>query len=91
MEKIKYGDSLIKAVSIKPLWWQERNLMYTSTGYGGKIPSEYMVKCTDGKTRRIYTCIYGNSGSFYIIVKGQDYYINDYSRLETARNKYYQK
>lgn len=49
----------------KPLWWQERGLSYTTTGYGSKIPTRYMVKFND-KWRRVYCMQYSNVGTLYI-------------------------
>ena len=49
----------------KPLWWQERGLTYTATGYGKRIPTSYMVK-HNNKWRRVYCCIYSNVGTCYI-------------------------
>lgn len=43
----------------------------TVTGYGGKIPTRYMVKYA-GRWRRVYAMSYGNSASLYIVVGGQD-------------------
>lgn len=48
-----------------PLWWQEQGLMFTSTGYGKRIPTRYMVRY-NGKWRRVYCCIYSNNGTCYI-------------------------
>jgi len=48
-----------------PLWWQERGLSYTASGYGLKIPSRHMVRW-NGKWRRVYICCVSNSGSAYI-------------------------
>lgn len=52
-------------VKEKPLWWQERGLSYTATGYGAKIPTHYMVKFND-KWRRVYCMQYSNVGTLYI-------------------------
>lgn len=49
----------------KPLEHHKRGLMFTASGYGCKIPTEYMVKYR-GKWRRVYSCCYGNSGTAYI-------------------------
>jgi len=48
-----------------PLWWQSLGLSYTASGYGRRIPTTKMVKY-DGKWRRVYCCIYSNSGTCYI-------------------------
>lgn len=47
------------------LWWQEKGLSFTRSGYGKRIPTPYMVKF-NGKWRRVYCCIYSNSGTLYI-------------------------
>jgi len=52
-------------VKLAPLWWQEKGLSYTVTGYGPRIPTRYMVKWC-GRWRRVYCAVYGNSGSTYI-------------------------
>lgn len=48
-----------------PLWWQERGLSYTASGYGTRVPSRYMVKWL-GRWRRVYICQISNSGTAYI-------------------------
>jgi hypothetical protein len=37
----------------------------TQTGYGVAIPTDYMIKFND-KWRRVYCCIFSNSGTLYI-------------------------
>lgn len=54
---------------VKPLWWQKRGLMYTASGYGARIPMEYMIK-DNGKMKRVYCAIFSNVGSLYIFRKG---------------------
>lgn len=48
-----------------PLWWQEKGLSYTDSGYGKRIPTRQMVRYF-GKWRRVYCCIYSNIGTCYI-------------------------
>lgn len=48
---------------------------YTTTGYGSKIPTTSMVQY-DGRWRRIYCVIYSNSGTLYIIHKGEKVVVN---------------
>lgn len=50
---------------MKLLWWQERGLSYTASGYGRRIPTRWQVQ-VNGKWRRVYCCIYSNSGTCYI-------------------------
>ena len=57
-----------------PLWWHKKGLLYTATGYGKKIPTSKMVKYNN-RWHRIYCHIYSNSGSLYIISKGQRIYL----------------
>lgn len=52
-------------VKTKPLLWQEKGLQYTASGYGSKIPTQFMVK--HGKQwKRVYCRIYSNIGTLYI-------------------------
>lgn len=48
-----------------PLQWQIDGLQFTASGYGAKIPTQFMVKYR-GKLRRVYTMIYSNIGTMYI-------------------------
>jgi len=48
-----------------PLWWQEKGLSYTASGYGKRIPTERMIKF-NGKWRRVYVYRYSNAGTAYI-------------------------
>jgi hypothetical protein len=48
------------------LWWQQKGLMYTRSGYGRKVPTQHMIKWC-GKWRRVYCCIYSNCGTCYIL------------------------
>ncbi len=63
----EYFCSFTQSVEIKekPLWWQEKGLSYTATGYGSRIPTRYIVKF-NGKWRRVYCRIYSNSGTLFI-------------------------
>jgi hypothetical protein len=66
-ENGEYSCSFTQSVEIKekPLWWQEKGLSYTATGYGARIPTQYIVKF-NGKWRRVYCRIYSNSGTLFI-------------------------
>ena len=50
---------------IAPLWWHDKGLSYTASGYGKRIPTRHMVRFND-KWRRVYCCIYSNIGTCYI-------------------------
>ena len=43
---------------------------YTVSGYGGKLPTEYRIRFTDNRIRRVYVMQYGNGGSAYVVVNG---------------------
>lgn len=68
----KNGFKLIEEMEvetkIKELWWQKKNLLFNSTGYGKKIPTRNMVKYKN-KWYRVYCHIFSNSGSCYITAK----------------------
>lgn len=54
-----------------PLWHHTLGLQYTSSGYGRRIPSEWMVQLPGSpRWRRVYVCIYSNSGTAYVDVPG---------------------
>ena len=38
--------------------------------YGDKIPTQYMV-FIDNKWRRVYCRVYSNSGTCYVLIKGE--------------------
>ena len=62
---------------IKPLWWQEKGLSYTASGYGRKIPTQYMVY-HEKRLKRVYCCIFSNVGTLFIVSKGKELTIRDY-------------
>lgn len=47
----------------------------TQSGYGSKIPTDYMVRYLQ-RWRRVYVTQYSNAGSAYIIVGGQKVFID---------------
>lgn len=61
----------------RPLWWQVKGLTYTASGYGGKIPTPWQVQLP-GSTRwyRVYCMIYSNSGTCYIVHKGERVFVS---------------
>lgn len=48
-----------------PLPHHKLGLSFTASGYGSKIPTDKMVKY-NGRWRRVYVRIFGNSGTAYI-------------------------
>lgn len=62
-------------VKDSPLWWQSKGLSYTTTGYGSRIPTRYMVKYKN-KWRRVYCMQYSNCGTLYIGKRQDNLIIN---------------
>lgn len=59
-----------------PLWWHLKGLSYTRSGYGNRIPTSRMIQFPNEKIwRRVYCIIWSNSGSYYVISKGQHLYL----------------
>ena len=54
----------------RPLDWQRRGLLETQSGYGSRLHTVYMLRY-NGRLRRLYCCYYGNSGTLFIIVRGE--------------------
>lgn len=65
-----YNEDLISC----PLWWHEKGLMQTATGYGKKLTTPYKV-LHQGKMRRVYCHIFSNCASLYVLIKGVRHYI----------------
>lgn len=53
-------------VKVNPMPHHIAGLSYTATGYGRKIPTDYMVNYL-GRWRRVYCCVFSNSGTLYIV------------------------
>lgn len=73
--KTAYINTLEVELTEKPLWWQERGLSFTATGYGKRIPTRYMVRY-NGKLRRVYCAIYSNVGTCYIGKLSDSIFVN---------------
>jgi hypothetical protein len=72
------GCTLSVPCIIKPLWWQEKGLLYSASGCGAKIPTQYMVKFNN-RWRRVYCKIYSNIGTLYIGKFSDGLFINGIS------------
>jgi hypothetical protein len=52
---------------IAPLWWHDKDLQKTVSGYGRKIETRLMVRLPWSKRwRRVYCCQYSNAGTCYV-------------------------
>lgn len=59
----------------------------TVTGYGPALPTQYMLRI-DNRWHRVKMAQYGNAGSAYVTVAGQDHYLDTDTeyRLTAARD-----
>ena len=60
-----------------PLWYHERGLMQTASGYGRKLVTEWKIK-HNNRLYRVYCCIFSNAGTLYIKTKDGDLIVDDY-------------
>ena len=58
-----------------PLAWQKQGLQQTATGYGRKLTTRYKISF-EGRLYRVYCTCFSNSGSNWIIAKGQKIFIS---------------
>lgn len=58
-----------------PLWWHEKGLSQTRSGYGTKLTSRRKVRLPDGRTRRIYVTCFSNAGTAWVILDGKRKYL----------------
>jgi hypothetical protein len=71
----KYLESEYE-IADRPLWWHLAGKQQTATGYGRKLTTSRVLRIKGEKTwRRIYVVCYGNSGSAYVIIKGETFYL----------------
>ena len=74
-------------VTIARLWWQEKGLQQTATGYGRKLTTEYKITLPGHpRAYRVYAICYSNVASFYILRRGKRLFLRDWE-LEEARDK----
>ena len=71
---VNYANIAEKDFISKPLDWQKRGLSFTASGYGAKIPTQYVVK-HNNRMKRVYAIQYSNAGSLYIFNKGNKLFI----------------
>lgn len=55
----------------RPLWWHERGLSQTASGYGSKLASRRCARLPDGRVRRIYVTCWSNSGTAWVTLDGK--------------------
>lgn len=57
-----------------PLWWHERGLQQTASGYGRKLTTRYKLRF-EGKDYRVYVTQFSNVGSGWILVRGRKIFV----------------
>lgn len=58
-----------------PLWWHEKGLQQTASGYGLKLTTRYKVLFA-GRFRRVYCTQISNAGSLWVSVGGVKHFLN---------------
>ena len=66
-ELLANGESI--GLYDRPLPWQVLGLTYTTSGYGARIPTRYVVSFK-GRVRRVYCTIYSNFGTCWFTCQG---------------------
>jgi hypothetical protein len=61
----------------KPLWWHNKGLSETATGYGRKLTSAHCVRLPSGKRYRVYVTCFSNSGTAWIQSAGRHLIVRD--------------
>jgi len=72
MKSIQFEE---KDVIEVPLWYHKRGLYQTASGYGQKLVTHWKIRWNK-KLYRVYCCIFSNSGTNYIISKGETITVN---------------
>lgn len=76
-EKLQYlpeGTELIES----PLWWQEKGLRQTQSGFGSRLATQYKVRYGK-RLYRVYCSIHSNIGSLFIESKGTRIYVAEHN------------
>ncbi len=60
-----HESSIPVPVKMEPMAHHRMGLQFTASGYGARIPMQYMVQ-VEGRWRRVYCCIYSNIGTLFI-------------------------
>ena len=71
-EKVKEGPRAGELVRLYPAGPAVKRTAHiphnpSRTGYGAKIPTQYMVRTIDNVWRRVYCAVYSNSGTCYVM------------------------
>lgn len=67
----KGQETVYLPAKVNELPHHKQNISFTTSGYGEKIPTVYMVQ-VNKRWRRMYARTFGNSSTTYITVKGEE-------------------
>jgi hypothetical protein len=74
--QIDYIEEVLPVV-YAPLWWHEKGLSRTASGYGSKLTTASKVQY-NGRLYRVYSICHSNSGSAYIVSKGKRLFLRQH-------------
>ena len=75
MNNIKYIDVKRTDLIESPLWYHNRGLNQTASGYGKKLVTVYKVRYNN-KLYRVYSMCYSNVSAEYILIKKEKHVVN---------------
>lgn len=55
----------------------------TVSGYGSKLPTQWLLRLKDKRWRRVYVMQWSNCGSAYVIVNGKTLFLGSYDPYYT--------
>lgn len=95
---VKYTDpKTVGAVLYRPLPHHLAGRSYTASGYGAKIPTRWMIVTVGSRDegfrlteRRVYSMVYGNGSSAYVVIKGEDIFIDIDTEYRIQEQERYQ-
>ena len=69
MTTVKYlDDSTVERLIVEV---QPPSYGFPSSGSGPKVPTRYLMRLSDGRTRRVYLMQFSNSATPYVVVNGE--------------------
>ena len=69
----------------RPLWWHERGISQTASGYGRKLTTRYMARFPkETRLRRVYCVSFSNAGTCYVLVNKAMVIVPDWTAKKDA-------
>jgi hypothetical protein len=88
MSQIQYADEVVGPYTLHRRPVAKRGMLQLAPGqgadgYGRKISTDICLKFSgENKERRVYCCCFSNTGSNYIVYKGQTLYLKTHFQDE---------